>query len=405
MNDNFCFTLDPSSRKYPCPQCGKRRLVRYVNKESGDYLPGQYGRCDREADCRYHLNPYKDGYSKTQISSLNYFDNQGSLPPLPPPKLTAIPIDVLKSTFHGYDQNIFLQALLHSIPFPLPSKDIESVIELYGLGTITDGYLKGAISFPYVDAKGNIRAIQVRPIDASLHGKKANFIHSMVEKDCIVKNVPIPSWLSDYKKNEKKIPCLFGEHLLNRYPNNPIALVEAPKTAILGSLYFGIPNMLKDLLWLAVFNLSSLTKDKCQILKGRKVLLFPDLSRDGYAFTLWNRRAAEFNGQLPGSKFMVSDLLEKHATAEQKAKGLDLADFLINQDWRLFRKPENAPKPNYKLEPISNDKQTIDQAPKDTHISEPEPSIMHEESEKLIFPSEPINLSRYSYKYAVDEDE
>ena len=34
---NFTYTLDPSSRKFFCPECGKKRFVRYINKETKEY--------------------------------------------------------------------------------------------------------------------------------------------------------------------------------------------------------------------------------------------------------------------------------------------------------------------------------------------------------------------------------
>src|SRR5690606_29621803 len=58
------FTLDPSSRKYHCPGCGKREFVKYIDRHTGNYLPDQYGRCDRENNCTYFLDPYNDGYAK-----------------------------------------------------------------------------------------------------------------------------------------------------------------------------------------------------------------------------------------------------------------------------------------------------------------------------------------------------
>jgi hypothetical protein len=143
--------------------------------------------------------------------------------------------------------------------------------------------------------------------------------------------------LEPYQNQETKVSCLFGEHLLPRYPNNPVALVEAPKTAIYGALYFGLPESQKDWLWLAVYNLSSLNLERCKVLKGRSVFLFPDLSKDGRAFQSWSDKAKQFENVLPNTRFTVSDLLEREATEEQRLAGLDLADYLIQQDWRKFR--------------------------------------------------------------------
>ncbi len=58
------YTLEKGSKKYHCPDCNKKTFVRYIDTETGDYLPEQYGRCDRESKCSYHLNPYLDGYAK-----------------------------------------------------------------------------------------------------------------------------------------------------------------------------------------------------------------------------------------------------------------------------------------------------------------------------------------------------
>ncbi|MFZ4547583.1 MAG: DUF6371 domain-containing protein, partial [Bacteroidales bacterium] len=134
-------------------------------------------------------------------------------------------------------------------------------------------------------------------------------------------------------KNERFVSCLFGEHLLDKYPMNPVALVEAPKTAIIGSLYYGLPVSSDKLLWIAVYNKSSLSLEKCKALKGRKIVLFPDLN----AYNDWNSKANELKEKLPGTRFFVSDLLEQNATEKEKSSGLDLADYLIRFDYKLFR--------------------------------------------------------------------
>ena len=121
---------------------------------------------------------------------------------------------------------------------------------------------------------------------------------------------------------------MFGEHLLNWYPNNPVALVEAPKTAIYGTLNLGFPERTENFLWLAVYNLSSLNYEKCKVLEGRKVILYPDTSEKGTAYKLWEEKAEYFNKVIPNSKFWVSRYLEKTATKEEKVQGFDLADYL-----------------------------------------------------------------------------
>ena len=190
-------------------------------------------------------------------------------------------------------------------------------------------------TFPFIDIKNNVRAIQVKQFNEQNHTTGTNLLHSIIEKYHTRNNKPLPEWLEAYNKNETKVSCLFGEQLLSKYPYNPVALVEAPKTAIYGTLYFGFPEQPTNLLWLAVYNLSSLNLNKSKALKGRNVYLFPDLSKDGKAFELWSNKATEIQKQLQGTYFHVSDLLEQLALEQEK----DIADYLIKQDWRLFRKP------------------------------------------------------------------
>tara|TARA_R100000005_G_scaffold96305_1_gene82216 strand:+ start:6120 stop:7199 length:1080 start_codon:yes stop_codon:yes gene_type:complete len=335
---NKSYQLEYGSKKHICPSCGKKRFVRYVEKATRYYLPEQYGRCDREANCGYHLNPYKDGYANPAQDLKEAKVKSNMLKPTPV-RSTFIPFSVLQRTLlaNGYEQNTFIQNLIKSIPFPFPEKDVEKVVELYYLGTLNKGHMAGALTIPYIDRSGNVRAVQVKTFDKQNHTIKTNFLHSIAEKHYLKQGNEKPKWLKDYLKNETKVSCLFGEHLLDKYPANPVALVEAPKTAIYSTLYFGLPNNPSNLLWLAVFNLSSLKLEKCKVLKGRRVVLFPDLSKTGNAFKLWSKKAVEFEKAMPGTKFTVSDLLERNANDQERANGLDLADFLIQLDWKEFK--------------------------------------------------------------------
>jgi hypothetical protein len=333
MISEYRYKLDESNKKHTCPCCSKNTFVWYFDTISGNPLPSNYGRCDREINCGYHLNPYRSGYGKHN-PSLVISTPSARIPATP----HYIPAEVLKTTLAGYDLNVFLQNLLYNVPFPFDASDIERVIALYYLGTISSGYRKGAITFPFIDLDGKIRAIQAKQFNEANHTTGTDFLHSIIERQHLKYGEPLPEWLTAYLKNKRMVSCLFGEHMLKKYPYNPVALVEAPKSAIYGTLYFGFPESTEDLLWLAVYNVSSLNFEKCKVLKGRKVFLFPDLSKEGKAFDLWKRRTKEFSEKLSGSHFRVSDLLEKVADENERLNGVDIADVLIQKDWRKFRR-------------------------------------------------------------------
>ena len=351
--NKYRYIFEKGSKKHVCCECDKKRFVRYIDTKTDEYLPKQYGWCDRESKCGYNLDPYKSGYAKmiwkqeqgqNTIDSKPYkykFKRKQNIKPKP----VFIPLEVLKQTLSGYEKNIFIQNLLSQVAFPFEVQDIEKVISLYNLGTVQNGYRKNANTFPFIDIENNIRAIQVKQFDKTNHTTGTDFLHSIIEKHYTKNNKALPEWLEAYQNNEIKVSCLFGEHLLNKYPFNPIALVEAPKTAIYGTLYFGTPDQPKNLLWLAVYNLSSLNLNKCKALKGRNVFLFPDLSKDGKAFKLWSSKAKEIQNQLQDTCFTVSNLLERLAPKQDKEQGNDLADYLIKQDWKLFRKKESEKQP------------------------------------------------------------
>ncbi|MDG1276934.1 MAG: DUF6371 domain-containing protein [Algoriphagus sp.] len=386
MNTEHRYIFEKGSKKSHCPECTKKRFVRYIDTKTGKYLPEQYGRCDRESKCCYFLNPYQDGYAKSiweqeQGNKTNWkrqFPTQKKRP-LNKLKSVFIPLEVFSQTRTGYENNVFIQNLLTQVPFPFEVQDVEKVISLYHLGTVQNGYRKGANTFPFIDVNNNVRAIQVKQFDETNHTIGTDFLHSIIEKHYIRNNEPLPNWLEAYNKNETKVSCLFGEHMLSRYPDNPVALVEAPKTAIYGTLYFGFPEQPTNLLWLAVYNLSSLNLNKCKELKGRSVFLFPDLSKEGRAFNSWCDKLNKIQKNLPGTYFQVSELLEQLATEQDKEKGKDIADYLIEQDWRLFRKHYKREEPKVKLVSIETsirEKSEKSEALEKTFFSQPANEIL-----------------------------
>lgn len=350
--NQYKYVFERGSKKHFCPnpECGKKKFVRYVDTETGAYLPERYGKCDREINCGYYLNPYQDGYGLNRDANKTDYRKSGHgtkcLSPLIKHPLAFIPNEVFRNTLRGFDQNTFIQNLLKHVPYPFEAKDIEQIKGLYYLGTVSLGYMTRAVTFPFIDIEGGIRAIQVKQFNKANHTTRTSFLHSVIKYDLEQKRLPLPAWLTAYLKNDLRVSCLFGEHLLSKYPNNPIALVEAPKTAVYGSLYFGFPEEPENYLWLAVYNLTSLTFEKCKALKGRKVYLFPDLSKPNAnknCYQVWKKKATELSGLIPDTLFKVSNLLEENATETERKQGLDLADYLEKLDWKTLRKKQLHP--------------------------------------------------------------
>jgi hypothetical protein len=169
----------------------------------------------------------------------------------------------------------------------------------------TSKHWNGATVFWQIDIKRRIRTGKIM-LYSPITGKRAkyiNWVHSVIKQP-------------DYRQ------CMFGEHLLID-KTKPVAIVESEKTAIIASVY------LPKFIWLAAGTKQGLNFEKCEVLKGRKVFLFPDLK----AYDLWTNKAKELS-QI--TNFIVSDLLEHKATEAERKQGLDLADYLIKFDYRVF---------------------------------------------------------------------
>ncbi len=171
----------------------------------------------------------------------------------------------------------------------------------------TSKHWTGATVFWQVDNQGKVRTGKVMLYNPET-GKRVKEPYSHV------------SWVHSLipHKDFNLCQCFFGEHLINVAKTKPIALVESEKTALIASYY------LPQFLWIAsggkngCFNTKSLS-----VLKNRDVILFPDLG----ATTVWQDKLPMM--QVLGIRATLFDFLEHQACEEDKAKGLDIADYLL----------------------------------------------------------------------------
>ncbi len=304
--------------KHRCPNCEQdKKFTRYIDTETNESIHHAVGRCDRSDNCGYHYKP-KQYFSDNKYLLDTHI--QGSI--IKPkafitPKIVKpsfIPFEAFKASLKEYENNYFVKFLIDLFGVQTSNE----LISRYFIAT--SKYWNGATVFWQIDTQGKIRTGKIMLYNPTT-GKRIkepfnhiNWVHKALKQ----------------LKFELK-QCLFGEHLLQD-KTKPVAIVESEKTAVIASVY------LPQFIWLAVGSLTNLNAEKCSILKGRTITLFPDLN----GFEKWSNKAKELS---PLAHFTVSDLLERKASEAEKKQGFDLADYLIKFDYRKFILPEPAEQP------------------------------------------------------------
>jgi hypothetical protein len=278
MSNNYKWSLRKGGKKERCPQCGKMRFVPFVLTADPTVKAGaEYGRCDREQSCGYFR--YPGGEVKA--------DTDREFTPEPPKEPILMPAEVIhvcvtdgNSLFRAYCQ--------------LLGKNwnwLTKAMAAYYIGTGSHG------ECIYYQFDGT----HVRTAKAILYGKDG---HRLKMEDG-----GLPVWwlhkspaLRKYTAGRELRQCLFGQHLLSRYQDAKVYVVEAEKTAVLMAATDRKP--MSDRLWLACGG-SQMLKGAIDLmpLMGREVTLIPD---DGQ---YWNwRRTAEAYGW----KCLDIELLKKY---------------------------------------------------------------------------------------------
>ncbi len=204
-----------------------------------------------------------------------------------------------------------------------------------------------------IDDEGRVHEGKVMAYGADCHRSRSRHPYSM-------------SW---YLKRQGQLSadwcyghCLFGLHQLQGLraagcrswsPSAPamptVAIVESEKTAVIcsaktlngqrpvisfgGEVSHSSEVSPARVLWMATGGLSMLSARALAPLRGCRVILFPDTDAEGSTYRLWCERASEASRAL-GQPLMVSDLLERRASATQKARKIDIADYIVEDFFR-----------------------------------------------------------------------
>ena len=307
------YILEPykgMNTRYRCPICQQRdkTFSLYIDTETGEHIHPTVGRCNRESNCGNHYTP-KQYFQDNNIS----FDTPKAYKPRPvtpqQKPVSFIPLDVFKASLNAHETNHFVLFLITLFGVEVASQ----LVSRYFIAT--SKYWNGATVFWQIDTQGKVRTGKIMVYSPST-GKRIKEPFNHI------------SWTHKALKQPlfELRQCLFGEHLLIDI-TKPVAIVESEKTAVIASVY------LPQFIWVAVGSLTNLNAEKCSILKGRTVTLFPDLN----GFDKWSSKAKELSHL---AIFTVSDLLERKATEAERKQGFDLADYLIKYDYKAFALPE-----------------------------------------------------------------
>jgi hypothetical protein len=343
--------------RHACPACKQQKTFTfYIDGETGRPINPTVGKCNREIKCGYHYTPreyFRDnpkpkryltgnlfeqsdtgssmynitgssmsnneirkerenrgntlvGGQPNQLNQTNKINQTGNLNYV---EILQNKIDCISPRYvissKSYNSN-FVE-FLHNY---FPREKIREAVDNYALGAAS--YKR--VIFWQIDNNDNVRTGKIMQYNPHT-GKRVknekggiNWVHNIIKKRSAV------------FEHYNLCQCYFGEHLLNLYPDKPVAIVEAEKTAVIGSMIYS------DFIWLAAGNLHGLNSPKSKVLRDRYVLLYPDAG----CYEKWKAKLKKISSDVHCT-MEISDVVEKHATEQQLEYGYDIADYIIDK--------------------------------------------------------------------------
>jgi len=343
------------STRHICPACKtKQSFTLYIDGNTLQPIHPTVGKCNREIKCGYHYTPrqffndHPDRPANKQLPQPKSPQHQPTQSPqnravpATPVIMDTIPYKYVKQSA-SYNSH-FVRFLCNYFP----KEKIENVAEDYALGATK----KKEVIFWQIDIQGKTRTGKIMQYNPET-GKRIknkpgaiNWVHNKLKYN------------NPHYANFNLCQCYFGEHLLRLYPDKPVAIVEAEKTAVITSMVIPQYN------WLAAGNLNGLNIEKSKILENRDIVLYPDAG----CYDKWYKKMQQIRSEIY-CRITISRLIEIHATLKQKEAGYDLADYIIQQ----LKAENNLPQPRsaHKTQPRT---QTPPRAKQQTHL-QPQPML------------------------------
>ena len=302
------------NNKKRCPECGRRKcFTPYVDTEERITFPDYVGICDHVNRCGYHYPPkaYFHDHPEASEKDEHWRERDAYSPktytkpvvPRPKPQPSFFERSLMEQTMHGYSTN----SLFVFLASKFDEANMMRIFKMYNVGTAKKWC--GSPVFWQVDSQGRVHAGKVMAYEENGHRKKLDGVQSVCWVHTMLR-------LKDFNLEQ----CLFGEHLLPLHPHAKVMIVESEKTALI------MTHAMPDYIWLATGGKSGCFNERaCSVLKGRDVMLVPDLKATGD----WQKKLEMLESI--GVHARLTNLLEGIATEGQRERGLDIADFILEE--------------------------------------------------------------------------
>lgn len=248
--------------------------------------------------------------------------------PVTPPTRQPLPMLILPWTMveaRSDTSNDTLCNWLRSVPWDKTQQSrVEDALAEYHVGHSQFGHT----IFWEIDAQQQVRTGKMMKYKPDGHRDREaqyNFdqIHSTLFRD---------SRFPDYSDDKQEVKhCLFGLHLLNKYPSAIVCIVESEKTAVFMAICYGNDD---KHVWMATGGEGNLSREKVLpiIEKERRINIFPD--RD--ALDSWNRRKL----QIGYDRMRVQTAAVVDWWKPEDGEKADIADVML----RMIREHSKPPK-------------------------------------------------------------